>query len=277
MPTVPATTAPAPATAQPQMRQSVTEMSAAQLLRFRDAFRKFVARRDDHGYGYYAGWHGVPLGLCEHNNRKFLPWHRGYLLHFELDLQRIDPGVTLPWWNWIDEGLPAAYTKRRTPEGRTNPLHSAPVRPLGVEPGPDWPKRTERDTGTIPDPSIVAPPFGRAAFDDMMEARSYDDFRERLNGYHGDIHLWVGGVNGQMTDPKWAAFDPIFWAHHTMVDRLWRIWQHRHPGAMSGLTSFMETEMQYPKGPHYKVKDLLDVAHLGYEYSGQSASVPGTI
>jgi tyrosinase len=29
-----------------------------------------------------------------------------------------------------------------------------------------------------------------------------------------------------------AAFDPIFWAHHTMVDRLWRLWQLRHPGAL---------------------------------------------
>ena len=28
-----------------------------------------------------------------------------------------------------------------------------------------------------------------------------------------------------------AAFDPIFWAHHTMIDRLWRLWQLAHPHA----------------------------------------------
>lgn len=30
----------------------------------------------------------------------------------------------------------------------------------------------------------------------------------------------------------YAAFDPIFWAHHCMIDPLWRIWQLRHPGAL---------------------------------------------
>ena len=28
-----------------------------------------------------------------------------------------------------------------------------------------------------------------------------------------------------------AAFDPLFWAHHTMIDRLWALWQQAHPGA----------------------------------------------
>ena len=25
-----------------------------------------------------------------------------------------------------------------------------------------------------------------------------------------------------------AAFDPIFWAHHAMIDRVWYLWQLRH-------------------------------------------------
>ena len=28
-----------------------------------------------------------------------------------------------------------------------------------------------------------------------------------------------------------AAYDPIFWAHHTMIDRLWRLWHQKHPNA----------------------------------------------
>jgi hypothetical protein len=25
-----------------------------------------------------------------------------------------------------------------------------------------------------------------------------------------------------------AAFDPIFWSHHAMIDRLWWLWQARN-------------------------------------------------
>src|SRR5918998_766098 len=35
-----------------------------------------------------------------HGGPAFLPWHRYYLRHLELDLQQIDPGVTIPYWDW---------------------------------------------------------------------------------------------------------------------------------------------------------------------------------
>lgn len=33
-----------------------------------------------------------------------------------------------------------------------------------------------------------------------------------------------------MGDQRFAGWDPLFWAHHTMVDRLWAMWQITHPG-----------------------------------------------
>ncbi|WP_267242153.1 grixazone synthase [Streptomyces sp. PR69] len=40
-----------------------------------------------------------------HINPGFLPWHRQYLLRFERALQRVDPRVTLPYWDWtFDHG-----------------------------------------------------------------------------------------------------------------------------------------------------------------------------
>lgn len=35
-----------------------------------------------------------------HNNIAFLPWHREFIRRFELALQRVKPGVTLPYWDW---------------------------------------------------------------------------------------------------------------------------------------------------------------------------------
>ncbi|EIN06741.1 Di-copper centre-containing protein [Punctularia strigosozonata HHB-11173 SS5] len=51
-----------------------------------------------------------------------------------------------------------------------------------------------------------------------------------LESIHDIIHVTVGG-NGQMADPSYAAFDPIFWLHHSNVDRLLALWQALNPTA----------------------------------------------
>ncbi|EHA51935.1 hypothetical protein MGG_05914 [Pyricularia oryzae 70-15] len=44
---------------------------------------------------------------------------------------------------------------------------------------------------------------------------------------HASGHYGIGGLYGAMTD-KWASpADPIFWLHHSNVDRLWWSWQMR--------------------------------------------------
>jgi tyrosinase len=37
-----------------------------------------------------------------HKSTAFGPWHRALLRHFELDLQTVTPGVTIPYWDWTD-------------------------------------------------------------------------------------------------------------------------------------------------------------------------------
>ncbi|GII66514.1 tyrosinase [Sphaerisporangium krabiense] len=38
-----------------------------------------------------------------HINPGFLPWHRQYLLELENQLRRVDPSVTLPYWDWTTD------------------------------------------------------------------------------------------------------------------------------------------------------------------------------
>ena len=35
-----------------------------------------------------------------HNKKQFLPWHRLYLLNMENLLKKVDPRVTVPYWDW---------------------------------------------------------------------------------------------------------------------------------------------------------------------------------
>jgi tyrosinase len=55
---------------------------------------------------------------------------------------------------------------------------------------------------------------------------------DSLEGVHNVIHTIVGW-GGHMAYPDWAAFDPIFWLHHTNIDRIFALWQALHPNPNS--------------------------------------------
>ena len=247
-------------------RRSASKLTAEQLRRFRAAIREALARRDDRGYQYFAGWHGVPFNYCWHGDPRFLPWHRAYLYFFELALQDIDPEVTLPWWDWATSAdLPRAYTARRV-GGQANPLYSAPIEPMTSRRDPSWPRRTRRDVGRLPPP--LPPPWGER-FAWALEAESFSEFNRRITLLHNNVHVWVAGT---MAEVDWAAYDPIFWAHHTMVDRAWRIWQHNHPGA-NPPAEILDEPLE-PRG--MTARQTLDVKQLGYEYAGMATTVAGS-
>jgi Common central domain of tyrosinase len=48
--------------------------------------------------------------------------------------------------------------------------------------------------------------------------RDFFTFQNQLESIHNGIHGWVGGTMGDIST---SAYDPIFWAHHCMIDRLW--------------------------------------------------------
>jgi tyrosinase len=120
-------------------------------------------------------------------------------------------------------------------------------------------RRTRREPG---DPALLprAEEVRR-----VLEVRDFLDFSAALEELHNRVHVWVGGHMGQV---PFAAFDPIFWAHHTMVDRLWRLWQLRHPGG--GPPSTLLDEALPPF--RMTVRQTLEVAALGYDYAVASAS-----
>ncbi|KAI5798574.1 common central domain of tyrosinase-domain-containing protein [Pyronema domesticum] len=51
-----------------------------------------------------------------------------------------------------------------------------------------------------------------------------------VESIHDDVHATVGG-RGHMSTVPVAAFDPIFWIHHTNVDRLGAMYQAINPGS----------------------------------------------
>jgi tyrosinase len=255
-----------PAVGARRFRKSVDTLSAAQLGALRNAFAAVMALSDDRGYAYFAGIHGLPLPqYCTHGSDLFLPWHRAYLYFFELALQDRTPGAVLSWWDWSSPaahatGIPNAFGLR-SPRGRANPLYQASVPPAARQGG--QPRQTTRR----PDPPTRLPLLHEVervlALDDFL------DFSSQLEDLHGRIHVWVGGT---MSMIPWAAYDPIFWGHHAMIDRLWRLWQLRHPH------SGPDPALRRQALPPFKmtVEETLDVSALGYDYAGATAHATGT-
>jgi tyrosinase len=261
--TVTALAAPALRPADLALRPNVTKMSPAELATLRSAITKALALEDERGYQYFANWHGVIFELCRHHEDLFLPWHRAYLYYLELALRKLEPTLALPWWDWTASGaIPAAYTDAKGPDGHDNVLLKAPIKPWGPAKNP--PPETFRRPGRAP---VQAPPYDLAY---VLAATSYTDFEQRLWTVHDTVHVWVGGTMGN-TD--WAAFDPLFWAHHAMVDRVWRIWQHNNPGAGPPATVL---DVALEKGG-IRVRETLEVRNLGYDYVGSTGAAPGTL
>jgi tyrosinase len=194
-------------------RRSARRLTSGQLSGLRKAITAAQAIGDDRGYQRWAGIHGLPLPIsCTHHSELFLPWHRAYLYLFEKALQERVPGVTVPWWDWMSrhaEGIPAAYARRRA-EGRKNPLFDSPIQPSGrTSPRQARTTRAPGAPGILPSPATV---------EAILDNRDFLTFQTQLESIHDGVHVWVGGT---MESIATAAYDPIFWAHHCMIDRLW--------------------------------------------------------
>jgi tyrosinase len=255
------------------MRVSAEKMTDQQVADLRAAIAAMAQISDDRGYQYFARLHGgPPRPYCQHGYSDqwdvyhgaplFLPWHRAYLNFIELAMQDRVAGVTMPWWDWTSpkshaEGIPASYT------GDGNPLAAQPVaqgfsRPRGV------PEMSWRD------PDIPANLPTADMLDSALAKGTFMDFSTYLEQQlHNNVHGWVGGAMGQVPI---AAFDPIFFAHHTMVDRVWRLWQAKYGLAGPPQASFSVVLDPFP----VTVGDIVNVSVLGYDYAGSTVTAEGT-
>ena len=103
--------------------------------------------------------------------------------------------------------------------------------------------------------------------DDCLSRTEWADFSDALEDIHDQVHGWVSGDMGVIGT---AAFDPIFWSHHAMIDRIWWLWQARN-GNGNVPTDLLD-EVLAPF--NLQVRDVLNVHDLGYEYAAAQSVVP---
>jgi len=261
-------------------RMNVSNLTDKQLDSFRNAMEKFMKIRDNRGYSHMAGLHGAPDWYCWHHEgnyrnivlraRLFLPWHRAYLKCFEDYLRDHDASAAQCWWDWTSplshtQGIPKAYADPNVGT-KPNPLFKFHMS-IPPQSDPNLPDNASIDRDTIRDPDLPRRLPNTSDIERLYEIEDFGAFSDALeDNFHDRVHGWCGG---DMSDVTTAGYDPVFWAHHCNVDRIWSIWQLRH-----GNSSMPPDLLNLSLPPfRYTVREVLSIHDLGYEYATTSSEV----
>ncbi|KAK7246546.1 hypothetical protein RIF29_41415 [Crotalaria pallida] len=256
--------------------------------------RNFYQQADVHCANCNGAYHqvGFPdLDIQVHNSWLFFPWHRWYLYFYERILASLinDPTFALPFWNYdAPDGMqmPSIYTDPKSP--LYDPLRTAIHKP---------PKLIDLDYNLEEDPNASVSAnlaiMYRQVVSNGKTPKLFFGSAYRAgdrpdpgagpieNVPHGPVHGWTGDINQPNTENMGtlysAARDPIFYSHHSNIDRLWSIWKTLG-GNRKDITDpdWLESGfLFYDENKNLvrvKVKDSLDTTKLRYVY--QDVDIP---
>ena len=216
-------------------------------------------------WNYQAAIHGTTLSgsniawnTCEHGTHFFWSWHRMYLYWFERIIRKManDPGWALPYWDYnspSQRSLPVPF------RDSSSALYWA-NRGLG------WNAGTTSFAGYRVDPS------NGNSFLDFFDAQSHLEQTP-----HNNVHV---DISGDMGVPDTAAIDPVFYVHHSNIDRLWNLWLAQGGGRHDPLDDSDWKNNSYTffnesgAAVHMTACDILRCAEqLNYTYEGEPPEV----
>lgn len=150
----------------------------------------------------------------------FLAWHRRQMFEMEQAVQEINPEISLGYWN------SAIY------QSSTDSLWDETF--LGSF-DTNWAlNRNFGAGGPLPTPSDIT---NLMAIDDFFQ---FSNILER-QAVHRGAHVWVGGAMPTPLSPR----DPVFYFHHSHVDKVWQEWQEIHQSSAYITTSMLRYDGTY--------------------------------
>lgn len=253
------------------IRKSVYSLNEAEQTALRDAFQALYDQKLAPGqnlFNVYANQYQelaailMSFGHYQRNDLLFLPWARAYFWWFERALQKVNPTVSLPYWDYtsqqaIEGGLPALFTDatyvNSAGEVKPNPLLEGNYR---------YPFKTYREVSEAQDKLKV----GAALKGPAMAQKDFVSFS--LDIYKVDItgHMYVGG---SIANTHSTTYDPLFWFTHCNLDHMWWQWQQQngHEAPESVLEAKMTPFVSSADVPAILTgADVMDTTALGYTY-----------
>eukprot|EP00250_Pteridium_aquilinum_P022391 c25368_g1_i1 orf=132-1790(-) len=246
-----------------------------------------------------AGDTSVPLQV--HFSWLFLSWHRWYLYFHERILQSLlgDPSFALVFWNWDDQRdggnvMPDMFVRNGTSlyDEKRDPSHLPPAL-VRLDATDNSTNNSVIINANLNDmyKSVVtantAELFMGGAYSTGTDLSNSTVVNAPLGGMiennvHNAMHFWTGDPNRPLLQDMGtfttAARDPIFYAHHSNVDRLWEVWRYNLPGGPRqdhNETDFLDAEFYfYDENANLvkvNVRDSLDNSKFGISYPAVAA------
>ncbi|KAF8410583.1 hypothetical protein HHK36_003115 [Tetracentron sinense] len=251
--------------------------------------RSFMRQADMHCIyctGAYNQQHSNSL-LNIHRSWLFFPWHRMMIYFHERILGNLigDDTFALPFWNWDSPPgmvMPNMYMKLPfLDENRQNshlPPHLADINFDYVESGLGPEEQIATNLAFMYNQMVS----GAKKSELFMGCPYKAGENGSCNGPgtielapHNSLHTWVGSplniYRENMGVFYAAARDPIFYAHHSNIDRLWEVWRGLRgykpeiidPLWLDSYFFFHDENKQLVR---VRIRDVLDIAKLGYSY-----------
>ncbi|KAJ6850523.1 polyphenol oxidase, chloroplastic [Iris pallida] len=230
-----------------------------------------------------------------HESWLFFPFHRFYVYFHERILGKLigDDAFALPYWNYDSpDGMPIPdiYTEGQLNDEKRNARHLPPA-PVAIDITPE-----KVDAGYVePDAGEQTATNLALLYQHMVSGASKPELfmgcklRPGEDGAcsgmgtietapHNSLHLWVGNTDlpeyEDMGTIYAAARDPVFYAHHTNIDRLWALWRRLHgyrgsrpefddPLWLDSHFYFYDENADLVR---VRVRDAIDMDRLGYAY-----------
>ncbi len=292
-------------------RKSVWDLSSAEVTRLKNAYQKlrelttsnpndprgWMQQGNVHCFNCSGGYD--PSNIEIHGSWWFLPWHRCYLHVHERILGKLigDPTFRLAYWDWD-----------------TYPSHAVVPPPFMAAGSLFDSYRGAKATDVIPSSitgnARMKKVLGTTATQAFMGGPNNSGVLE--NSPHGPVHIWTGEIDPDQTpepqgcffpdepggQPKdqskngcldmgvlaTAAQDPLFFAHHSNIDRLWDVWRNSVGKNWSKVTwlnhrfNFYDENGDWVYITPADVIDQKEQTNLHYTYQAPSAApTPATL
>jgi hypothetical protein len=208
-------------------RKAVSSLSSSQISQLRLAFARLrsLPSTDNRRWVIQADMHALYCQACNHDRVQsvhhswiFFPWHRAFIYYFERILGSLVGDINhfrLPYWDWENHRFqPEIYA---IPANSSNSLYDAnrygPINQGANLPSTDGSAKRIALLYGIADFATFG---GTASRGGACESNPHD-------AIHDDIGLHTSPFH-DMGHLGYAARDPIFYAHHCNIDKIWSNW-----------------------------------------------------
>ncbi|KAI0470072.1 amino acid transporter [Xylariaceae sp. FL0804] len=174
-------------------------------------------------------WPHVYQTVWVHNVGAFLPFHRYYMtVHERMIKDECNYTGRMPYWDEVND-LPLMNNSVLWEDDAFGPNGGEDN---CIVEGPFANKTQQWEVGGTYDTHCITRSFNLEIFADSAPQTEIDACND-IDNYEEAWVCWSGsphraghnGVGGTMGDPTLSPGDPVFYLHHTYLDKLWWEWQ----------------------------------------------------